>query len=126
MDAVSIAVQPKDFLGIRYAPAYQHGVQVTVAIEVDPNGRIVNSEAVPKVVGAGSAGMQTSTGLVADLPPDFRAALMLRVNEELSFRDVAKVLKTTEETARWRVFKARQKLLQVLSPELLPPGAGAE
>ena len=63
---------------------------------------------------------------VADLPPDFRAALMLRVNEELSFRDVAKILKTTEETARWRVFKARQKLLQVLSPELLPPGAAAE
>ena len=62
---------------------------------------------------------------VADLPPDFRAALMLRVNEGLSFRDVAKVLKTTEETARWRVFKARQKLLQVLSPEFLPPGAAA-
>ncbi len=63
---------------------------------------------------------------VADLPQDFRAALMLRVNEGLSFRDVAKVLKTTEETARWRVFKARQKLLQVLSPELLPPGAASE
>ena len=59
-------------------------------------------------------------------PPDFRAALMLRVNEELSFREVATVLKTTEETARWRVFKARQKLMQVLSPELLPPGAAAE
>ncbi|HEY3787472.1 MAG TPA: RNA polymerase sigma factor [Urbifossiella sp.] len=57
---------------------------------------------------------------VAELPPDFRAALMLRVEEGLSFREVAKVLKTTEETARWRVFKARQKLLKVLSPELLP------
>jgi RNA polymerase sigma-70 factor (ECF subfamily) len=62
---------------------------------------------------------------VADLPPDFRAALMLRVDEGLSFREVAKVLGTTEETARWRVFKARQKLIQVLSPELLPPGAAA-
>lgn len=60
---------------------------------------------------------------VADLPPDFRAALMLRVNEGLSFRDVARILKTTEETARWRVFKARQKLLQVLSPDVLPPSA---
>jgi RNA polymerase sigma-70 factor, ECF subfamily len=62
---------------------------------------------------------------VADLPADFRAALMLRVEEGLSFRDVAKILGTTEETARWRVFKARQKLLKVLSPELLPPGAAA-
>ncbi len=60
---------------------------------------------------------------VADLPADFRAALLLRVEEGLSFREVAKVLGTTEETARWRVFKARQKLMKVLSPELLPPGA---
>lgn len=59
---------------------------------------------------------------VADLPSDFRAALLLRVEEGLSFREVAKVLNTTEETARWRVFKARQKLMKVLSPELLPPG----
>jgi RNA polymerase sigma-70 factor (ECF subfamily) len=63
---------------------------------------------------------------VAELPPDFRAALMLRVEEGLSFREVARVLKTTEETARWRVFKARQKLMKVLSPELLPPARGDE
>ncbi|MBA4191855.1 MAG: hypothetical protein C0467_28075 [Planctomycetaceae bacterium] len=60
---------------------------------------------------------------VAELPEDFRAALTLRVEEELSFREVAKILNTTEETARWRVFKARQKLMKVLAPELLPPGA---
>ena len=63
---------------------------------------------------------------VTELPSDFRAALMLRVEEGLSFREVAKVLGTTEETARWRVFKARQKLMKVLSPELLPPGASNE
>jgi RNA polymerase sigma-70 factor (ECF subfamily) len=60
---------------------------------------------------------------VADLPSDFRAALTLRVEEGLSFREVARILNTTEETARWRVFKARQKLMKVLAPELLPPGA---
>ena len=62
---------------------------------------------------------------VAELPSDFRAALTLRVEEGLSFREVAKILNTTEETARWRVFKARQKLMKVLAPELLPPGAAA-
>jgi RNA polymerase sigma-70 factor (ECF subfamily) len=62
---------------------------------------------------------------VAELPADFRAALTLRVEEGLSFRDVARILNTTEETARWRVFKARQKLMKVLAPELLPPGAAA-
>lgn len=60
---------------------------------------------------------------VAELPAEFRAALMLRVEEGLSFREVARVLGTTEETARWRVFKARQKLMKKLAPELLPPGA---
>jgi RNA polymerase sigma-70 factor (ECF subfamily) len=63
---------------------------------------------------------------VTELPSDFRAALLLRVEEGLSFREVAKVLGTTEETARWRVFKARQKLMKVLSPELLPPGTANE
>ena len=63
---------------------------------------------------------------VAELPSDFRAALTLRVEEGLSFRDVARILNTTEETARWRVFKARQKLMKMLSPELLPPGAVSE
>jgi RNA polymerase sigma-70 factor (ECF subfamily) len=50
------------------------------------------------------------------LPTDYRAALLLRVEEELSFRQIAEVLDLTEETARWRVFKARKRLLELLSP----------
>jgi RNA polymerase sigma-70 factor (ECF subfamily) len=54
---------------------------------------------------------------VSELPSDFRAALLLRVYEGMSFRAIAKALNTTEETARWRVFKARQKLMKLLSPQ---------
>ena len=61
---------------------------------------------------------------VNGLSPDFRAALLLRAESGLSFKEVAEVLGITEETARWRVFKARQRLVGVLSPELLPPGVG--
>lgn len=50
------------------------------------------------------------------LPSEFRAALLLRIEEDLSFREIAEVLGLTEETARWRVFKARQKLLSLLAP----------
>jgi RNA polymerase sigma-70 factor (ECF subfamily) len=50
------------------------------------------------------------------VPLEFRAALLLRAEEGLSFRQIADILRLTEETARWRVFKARQKLLQVLTP----------
>jgi RNA polymerase sigma-70 factor (ECF subfamily) len=52
------------------------------------------------------------------LPTEFRAALLLRVEEGLSFRQIAEVLDLTEETARWRVFKARQKLLGLLAPRV--------
>jgi RNA polymerase sigma-70 factor (ECF subfamily) len=62
---------------------------------------------------------ETLTGLaraVNRIPTDFRAALLLRVEEGLSFRQIAEVLNLTEETARWRVFKARQRLLELLAP----------
>jgi RNA polymerase sigma-70 factor (ECF subfamily) len=52
------------------------------------------------------------------LPSEFRAAFLLRVEQGLSFREIAAVLCITEETARWRVFKARKKLLEVLGPHL--------
>jgi RNA polymerase sigma-70 factor (ECF subfamily) len=50
------------------------------------------------------------------LPTEFRAALLLRAEEGLSFKEIAEVLELTEETARWRVFKARKKLLALLAP----------
>lgn len=55
---------------------------------------------------------------VGRLPRDFRAAFVLRAEQGLSFREIADVLGTTEETARWRVFKARQKLMRILAPQL--------
>jgi RNA polymerase sigma-70 factor (ECF subfamily) len=57
---------------------------------------------------------------IRELPTDFRMALMLRAEEGMSFREIAAVLGITEETARWRVFKARQKLAKLLSPDLFP------
>lgn len=55
------------------------------------------------------------------VPPDLRAALLLRIEEGLSFRQIAEILDLTEETARWRCFKARQKLLQALKPQGVEP-----
>jgi len=55
---------------------------------------------------------------VGRLPSDFRGAFLLRVEEQLSFREIADVLNITEETARWRVFKARQKLMEIMEPFL--------
>jgi RNA polymerase sigma-70 factor (ECF subfamily) len=62
--------------------------------------------------------LQTLARAVGRLPREFRAAFLLRAEEDLSFREIADVLQTTEETARWRVFKARQKLMENLAPHL--------
>jgi RNA polymerase sigma-70 factor, ECF subfamily len=62
--------------------------------------------------------LQLLARAVAKLPTEFRAAFLLRVEEGLSFRQIADALGLTEETARWRVFKARQKLVQTLAPQL--------
>jgi RNA polymerase sigma-70 factor (ECF subfamily) len=62
--------------------------------------------------------LQLLARAVSRLPAEFRAAFLLRAEEGLSFRQIADVLGLTEETARWRVFKARQTLLRVLAPEL--------
>jgi len=52
------------------------------------------------------------------LPSDYRAAFLLRVEQNLSFREIAEILEITEETARWRIFKARQKLMEVMEKHL--------
>jgi RNA polymerase sigma-70 factor (ECF subfamily) len=62
--------------------------------------------------------LQLLARAVGRLPSEFRAAFLLRVEENLSFRQIADVLQISEETARWRVFKARQKLMDVLAPQL--------
>jgi len=77
-----------------------------------PMGELLSREGVARLIEA-----------IHKLPTDFRAALLLRIDEELSFKQIASILSITEETARWRVFKARQKLMQVLSPDLLPSSA---
>lgn len=58
--------------------------------------------------------LQRLAEAVAKLPVEFRSALVLRAEEGLSFRQIAQVIGTTEQTARWRVFKARQKLMQLM------------
>ena len=74
----------------------------------------------PVTTAADREALARVSAAVGELPADFRTALLLRAEEGMSFREVAAVLKITEETARWRVFKARQKLTKVLAPDLFP------
>ena len=79
----------------------------------------------PEATAADRESLQAVAAAVAGLAPEFRSALLLRADEGLSFKEVAAVLHITEETARWRVFKARQRLVAALSSDVLPPGLGS-
>lgn len=78
--------------------------------EAGPESEVLSREALQQLAEA-----------VSKLPVDFRSALLLRAEADLSFKEIADILEITEQTARWRVFKARQKLMTVLDPEMLPP-----
>ena len=78
--------------------------------EADPVDEALSREALQELAQA-----------VGKVPDELRGAFLLRVEEGLSFREIANVLETTEETARWRVFKARQKLLHALTPQASRP-----
>jgi RNA polymerase sigma-70 factor (ECF subfamily) len=86
-----------------------------MSLEIFPEN-LAGGGAGPEDEALGKEVLQQVARAVGRLPGDFRSAFLLRVEEGLSFREIAEVIGTTEQTARWRVFKARQKLIQVLAP----------
>jgi RNA polymerase sigma-70 factor (ECF subfamily) len=52
------------------------------------------------------------------LPEIYRTAFLLWSLSDLPYAEIADILQTTEETARWRVCKARKFLLAALGPQL--------
>ena len=55
---------------------------------------------------------------LARLPSKYRAAYLLWTHEELPYSQIAEILGVNEETARWRVCKARQGLVETMAPYL--------
>src|SRR5205823_5256346 len=102
---------------IAYNGFVNHSRKAVRAREVFP-GDVATTAEGPAEQAMSRESLRLVARAVGRLPDEFRAAFLLRVEEDLSFRQVADVLGTTEETARWRVFKARQKLMDVLSPQL--------
>jgi RNA polymerase sigma-70 factor, ECF subfamily len=72
---------------------------------VDRNGRSTSPGSLP--------GRELEEELMAamgDLSEDQRAALLLRVHEDFSYRDIAKVLGTTVQSVESLLFRARQRM----------------
>ena len=58
---------------------------------------------------------------IARLPLPLRSVFLLRTQEEMPFAEIGQTLGVTEETVRWRLFKARQLLLRELKEYLDRP-----
>ncbi|MEP7285912.1 MAG: sigma-70 family RNA polymerase sigma factor [Chloroflexota bacterium] len=50
--------------------------------------------------------------MLDELPPDYRAAVVLRYWYDLSYTEIAEVLETTESAVKSRLFRARQALAE--------------
>lgn len=87
----------------------------TTTLTDDPPGR---DAAGPDDAAAEREAVVVVRKAMSELGPDFRSALLLRIDEGLSFRDIAQVMNITEETARWRVFKARRQLMKAIGAEI--------
>lgn len=80
----------------------------------DPLPELTDRQAGPDLAAEGSEAQEKLQAALGRLPEDWRAALLLRVNEDMPFKEVALACGVTEETARWRVYKARKKLLELM------------
>jgi len=58
--------------------------------------------------------MQMISSAIQQLDDTQRVVFLLRTQDDLSFREIAQVLETTEETARWHMLQARRRLMKQL------------
>lgn len=58
------------------------------------------------------------TAAIAELPEHPRIVLVLRTEQDLSFREIGEILAISEETARWHMLQARRTLMQRLEGKI--------
>lgn len=54
-------------------------------------------------------------GMLAELSPEYRAAVVLRYWYDLSYTEIAEVMETTESAVKSRLFRARQALAEKMT-----------
>ena len=61
---------------------------------------------------------QAVLAAIATLPDTPRVVFLLRIEQDMSFREIAELIGTSEETARWHMMQARKQLLTKLEGKL--------
>lgn len=75
-----------------------------ISPEPDPHGLLENAEL-----------NQSLEGAIASLSPEYRAVIVLRHFEDLSYDEIAKTLRIPEKTVKSRLFSARRQLREALA-----------
>lgn len=85
-----------------------------------PSLTLSSDEPEPEDVTIDHEDSRAMQALMAQLPPDYRAAVVLRYWYDLSYVEIAETLSTTESAIKSRLFRARQMLADKLRPQGQP------
>lgn len=97
-----------------------------VSIEAEGNGRALvldlrDSEATPFERCSAHETQAAVRRALAEVPPLFRSAVILRDLEGLPYEEIAEILDTSIGTAKSRILRGRRKLKEILDPVLRAP-----
>lgn len=80
-----------------------------------PRATLHSAEPEPEEVAIASERAALVQRLLAELPPDHRAAVVLHYWYDYSYQEIAEMLRTTESAIKSRLFRARQTLAAKLT-----------
>lgn len=89
-------------------------VQTVALGKVPESDRFISQLAGPEEWALARAGSDEVQGWLEQLPPQYRAVLVLRYFQDRSYNEIAEVLGEPVSTVRMRLFRARGLLVQVV------------
>ncbi|GAB4573287.1 MAG: sigma-70 family RNA polymerase sigma factor [Anaerolineae bacterium] len=85
-----------------------------------PHPALVSNEPTPEATFLDNERSEAMQALLAELPPDYRAVVVMRYWYDMSYAEIAETLQTTESAIKSRLFRARQALARMLETPDLP------
>lgn len=86
-----------------------------------PHPALVSSEPGPEDAYLDEERSESIQELLSQIPPDYRAVVVLRYWYDMSYAEIADSLDTTESAIKSRLFRARQALGNLLEPGVMMP-----
>ncbi len=92
----------------------------------DLDGEMVSPERTPEECAVAESEADVIRRAMGRLPAHYRAALVLRVVEGLSYREIAQLLGVPESTVETWIHRGRQRMRAILRPQVSAPATESE